>query len=407
MLTAALVAGVISALSLPAGAAPGDRDPISAGFGANGAVYPAGFVNVLDIAVQPDGKVVSVGYTRTADELAVARYLPDGQPDNTFDRDGTATFRNMFSAVSVALQKNGRIVVGGSQDDEYHLARLTPDGALDTSFGADGWLQDTDINLYHLAAVLLQADGQIVACGRAYVGTQTGFGVTRYNADGSRDSSFGGDGSVTIPFGASSQCHDIAQQRDGALVAAGVRISGRAEFAVARLNPNGTLDTGFGSDGKLTTGFDDNEYGQAVALQPDGKIVVLGIGFKPYSSYAARYLPDGALDTTFGTGGKLTISADSLAELAVQPDGKLVALGYHISPEDDARFAVRRLLPDGAPDTSFAGDGVAWLDFGGDDRGRALALLPDGRILAGGIAHSASGVLAGLRPDGSFDIRGR
>src|SRR5262249_2211721 len=142
------------------------------------------------------------------------------------------------------------------------------------------------------------------------------------------------------------------------------------------------------------------EDGEAVVIQPDGKIVVLATDFIKHTSYIVRYLSSGALDGSFGSGGKRTIPLDRLSKLALQPDGKLLALGYHQSPDGDRKFAVHRMQPNGDPDPSFNGGGIAWLDFGGSkDEGEALALLPDGRILAAGGTGNA-GVLARLWPDG-------
>lgn len=393
-------------------AAPGDGDVTFAGFGSNGLVTPPGLKNIYDIAVQPDGKVVMVGYTGTAKQFAVYRYLPDGRLDTTFGTGGKAIFSEMFEAANVVLQSDGRIVVGGG-GRTFQLARLTPGGALDPSFDGDGWVQDLDSELEYFRALLVQPDGKIVACGYAKVGGDYDFGVVRYTAGGARDTTFGGgDGKVTIPFGGYEYCNDVALQSDGKLVAVGGKSGSSADFAIARLESDGTLDDtsngdgGFDGDGKLTTGFGGNEDAHAVAIQPDGKIVVLGTYPDPHTSYIARYLPSGALDGTFGVGGKLTILYDRLYDLALQPDGKLLALGSHILPDGNVTFALHRLLPNGSPDNTFDGDGIARPDFGGADAGRALALLPDGRILAAG-GKATAGLLIRLWPDGPFDTGGQ
>ncbi|MCK6629221.1 MAG: hypothetical protein L6R45_29100 [Anaerolineae bacterium] len=135
---------------------------------------------------------------------------------------------------------------------------------------------------------------------------------------------------------------------------------------------------------------------------------MLGYDDDPDTSYIARYLPTGKLDGTFGSGGKRTIPVDSLFDLVLQPDGKLLALGYHEAPDGDRKFALYRLLSNGAPDTTFNNGGVAWLDFGGYDVGADLALLPDGRILAFGWSGYSRLILARLWPDGTtFDTGGQ
>jgi uncharacterized delta-60 repeat protein len=409
------------ASALPATqAAPGELDTTFAGFGDNGVVIPPELTSINDMAAQPDDKLVVAGSTATNFQLAVYRYLPNGQLDATFDGDGKALVPDMFDAQAVALHSDGRIVVGGTRwrgsanGYDFQLARLTPNGALDPSFDGDGWAEDFDPQLTWLDAILVQPDAKILACGYAKVGGDEDFGVTRYNENGSRDNSFGGDGKVTIPFGGNDRCHDLALQNDGKLVALGTRWGSDDDFAVARLETDGTLDNnsngdgGFDGDGKLTTGFGGDEDAQAVAIQPDGKIVVLGHNPTPgyYFSYIVRYLPSGALDGSFGSSGKRTIPTDQLFDLVLQNDGKLLALGNHRS-DGDFKFALHRMLPSGAPDTTLDGDGIAWLDFGGQDEGRVLALQADGRILAAGSKDYAGGLLVRLWPDGTFDTGGQ
>jgi uncharacterized delta-60 repeat protein len=414
--SALIVALLISIFtSVPAAqAAPGDLDPTFAGFGASGVVNETALERVTGMAVQPDGKIVVVGYAATSVQLEVFRYLPTGRRDATFGNNGRATFVNMFSAVDVAIQRDGRIVVAGRRisnnsnkpGGRVHLARLTPEGALDKSFDGDGWVE-SPYEFLGLSAILVQADGMIVTCGAAFEDGRYGdFGVQRYTAGGALDTSFGGgDGVVTIQFGEDDHCQDIVQQPDGKLVVVGTRrpkgnTSADSDFAVARLYPDGAPDNGFDGDGKLTTGFGGTDNAAAVALQPDGKIVVLGPSGSSFSSLAARYLPNGVLDGTFDGDGKGTIPTDRLSELALQPDGKLVALGYHKSPNGDTTFVLYRLHPNGTLDTSFDYDGNAAYDFGGLDNGKALALLPDGRILAAG-TNGTMAVLARLWPNGT------
>jgi uncharacterized delta-60 repeat protein len=356
--SALIVALLISIFtSVPAAqAAPGDLETTFAGFGTGGVVSASGLRDINGMAVQPGGKIVVVGSAGSL-QLAVYRYLPNGALDGTFGNSGKAIFPNMFTAEDVAVQSDGRIVVGGTRSSDYQLARLTASGALDTSFAQDGWTEDFDSELNNLRALLVRADGTIVACGDAYVGGDYDFGVVRYTAEGKRDLAFGGgDGKVTIGFGGEDYCEDVAQQNDGKLVLVGLRndvgtFGDGGDFAVARLEINGSLDNdngdgGFDGDGKLTTGFGDDEFGKAVVLQPNGKIVVLGnkvvLDSDTHPSYMSRYLPNGKLDTSFDTDGKLTIPTDLLSELVLQPDGKLLALGSHQSPDGDKKPASQR-----------------------------------------------------------------
>jgi uncharacterized delta-60 repeat protein len=220
------------------------------------------------------------------------------------------------------------------------------------------------------------------------------FAVYRYNATGSLDSTFSGDGMVRFGFGAGrhDSATDLAIQNDGKIVVVGYTSdlnNDNGNFAVARLNSNGKLDTTFSRDGRQSTNFGADDMAFAMALQSDGKIVVLGRKYSattPTSVALARYNTDGGLDTTFNGTGKKAFSFmpgtfSYASDLIIQPDGKIVVAGA-INTYD---FAIARLKSGGSLDTTFSGDGKATVDFGGDDFGYAIALQPsDGQYVIGG-----------------------
>jgi uncharacterized delta-60 repeat protein len=252
------------------------------------------------VALQGDGKIVVVGGAGGSD-FALARYNPNGSLDTSFSGDGkqTTDFGGGDFADGVALQGDGRIIaVGSSAPDgggrDFALARYNPNGSLDTSFSGDG-KQTTDFGSFSGAAgVAIQGDGKIVAVGDAGGGTVGfDFGLARYNANGTLDTSFSGDGKQTTDFGRSSGAAGVAIQGDGKIVAVGATSSSPYDFALARYNLNGSLDTSFSGDGKQTTGFGSSSAATAVALQADGKIVAVGSGqgFTQSLDFAiARYL---------------------------------------------------------------------------------------------------------------------
>jgi uncharacterized delta-60 repeat protein len=417
-LLAIVMAAVLAAqatMALAALPAPGQIDPTFAGFGGGitGFLIENRTANTSSMLIQPDGKIVTTGFSGTSNELRVFRYVPNGLRDLTFGVAGRVSFPGLFTASKVALQSDGKIVVGGTRNNDFHVARLTATGALDSSFDGDGWFADIDNQLSILSDIIVQADGKIVACGDAKVGGDADFGIARYLTDGRRDTGFSGDGKLTVPFGDEDVCESVVQQPDGKLVVAGSRdstsILGDNDFAVARILSSGTLDSTFDGDGKLTTGFGGDEDATDAILQPDGKIVVLGTpppagGNK---SFMARYLPSGKLDSTFDGDGKRSIPVDRLTALALQPDGKFLAMGAHTSPDGDRKFALYRLLSNSALDSSFDFDGVAWYDFGGRDIGADVAVQPDGRILFAG-AKDNTAVLARVWQDGTnFDTGGQ
>lgn len=442
LLAALYAAGLLGALppvsparAHPAApATPGALDPAFGGFGEAGVVTLQS-LTLRGIVLQPDGKVVVVGpdYGGAAD---VRRFLANGQPDESFSGDGQVTVAppdwiESLIVDDVAVQADGKIVLAGRNvfdrfgaATDFLLLRLTAAGELDTSFGLGGFVvTDVGAGPDYANKVLVQRDGKIVAVGQVRTGGHYEFAAARFNPNGSLDNDadgdggFSGDGRLSIPFEGAAEAYDAAQQLDGKLIVAGwALIGGDTDFALVRLETDGTLDDtsdgdeGFSGDGKLTTGFGGEERAYAVAVQPDGRIVAAGSrpGSGPDVSFVARYLANGGLDGTFGSGGKLTVPVDILVDVALQLDGKIVLLGHHVSPDGDSKFALHRLIAGGAHDPNFDdGDGIAWLDFGGLDGGSHVALLPDGRILAAG-GNSAATLLVRLWPDGlSFDTGGQ
>jgi uncharacterized delta-60 repeat protein len=192
-------------------------------------------------------------------------------------------------------------------------------------------------------------------------------------------------------------------------------ISGDFDFAIARLNSDGTLDSSFDGDGKVTSDLGEEDLGSTVFIQPDGKIVVVGDRNSSLSdgladeAIVARYHPDGSLDDSFAGDGVSSIGSLSgqIDDGALQPDGKILLLGYHTSPDDDTKMALYRLNADGSMDSTFNGDGDVLIDFGDRDRGTALALQPDGRIIAYGSRGVFYAALVRLWPDGTFDAGGQ
>jgi uncharacterized delta-60 repeat protein len=321
----------------------GSLDP---GFGNGGVVLTSfGSVNALAqaVAVQPDGAIITSGYTITDNgdsNSALARYLPDGTLDTTFSGDGKLTLNVGLGAVGdIVLQPDGKIVAVGG----VALARLNTDGTLDTTFGAGGLVQ---VDFDQLAGVL-QSDGKIVTAGSLTVVDpfQRLFALARFLPDGSLDTTFGTAGRVNTDVGEQGGITAVTLQPDGRIVAAGTNLSPGANFALARYLPDGTLDATFGGDGLVTTDFGIGIVSQAfgVAVQADGKIVAAGVGG------LARYLPDGTLDTTFGGDGIVIDFGGS--GLVIQPDGRLVVAGAFSTTGNEGGYdiALARYLSEAVP----------------------------------------------------------
>jgi uncharacterized delta-60 repeat protein len=288
-------------------------------------------------------------------------------------------------ANGTAIQPDGKIVVVGvsysysSGQDRFAVVRYQPNGSLDTSFNGTG-IVITPVNTQSGAtSVALQADGKIVVAGFS----NTSFAVVRYQPNGSLDTSFNGTGIVIPPVNYGSDARSVALQEDGKIVV--VAGSGSNDSIIVRYNANGSLDTSFNGTGRIFAPFSTVT---SAAIQTDGKIVVAGSSLNSASLNKftiSRYTGDGSPDTSFGGTGKVVIPGESPStgraySVAIQPDGKIVAagstsLGLGVSN-------IVRCNPDGSLDTTFGGTGI--VNLSGGVGGRSLALQPDGKIVAAG-----------------------
>ena len=384
------VACLLVALVGPAMAGPGSPDP---SFGGTG--YATGpQLEVTDVVVQGDGAVLTTGTGALSGGGAgfvTTRHLADGTLDPSFDGDGvveTPIGSGIPVAQAIALLPDGRIVVGGFTEVsffgsyDYAVVRYLSDGSLDPSFGGDGKVT-TDLGHYDVAYdVAVQPDGKIVLVG-SYGGVPGGaFGVVRYLEDGSLDPSFDGDGIAITDLGG-IWALGVAIQSDGKLVVVGLGPSGTG--VAVRYLPDGALDPAFGSGGVVLTDVtSDGESAQAVAIQSDGRIVVAGgIGGE---IGVLRYLDAGTLDPSFGTGGIVRTpvgSAASAESVAIQTDGRIVVSGSATIP--DALYtalAAVRYEPDGTIESGFGV--VSTRILAQPTEGHSVALAPGGKIVAVG-----------------------
>ena len=407
---AAALLGSLLLVALPS-AAYAQGGSLDATFGGDGKVttnFTSRFDTAYGVVVQPgDGKIVAAGgVAGSGGRFGLARYNPDGSLDATFGGDGKVTTN--FTAVEdaafdVVLQADGKIVAAGLARDDFALARYNADGSLDTSFGGDGRVTTNFAGFLDAAfGVAIQpADGKIVAAGMALsVGR---LALARYNTDGTLDTSFGGDGRVMTNFTRGDDRADhLAIQADGKIVAAGTAafFSGNARFALARYNGDGTLDTTFSENGKVTTQFTLHFDGAfAVAIQPgDQKIVAVGQAGSRLG--VARYATDGTLDSTFSGNGRVatnfTAGIDYADDVVIQSDGKIVAAGSANFSGSNSKFALARYNGDGTLDATFGGDGLVKTNFTpGGDNAFGVAIQPlDGKIVAAGRAAGGGGRFA-------------
>ena len=307
-------------------------------------------------------------------------------------------------ANALALQADGKVVVAGScyngADYDFCALRYNANGTLDANFNGGGTVMTgVGMNNDYANAVAVQADGKIVLAGGCINGTKDGFCALRFNSNGTLDTSFNGTGKIITNIGLGNDAATaVAVQPDGKLVLAGYCLNGTTnDFCALRYNADGTLDTSLNGTGKIITSVgqgDDIPY--AIALQADGKLVLAGVCVGDNRFCAVRYNGNGSLDTGFNGTGKV-ISAGTpgdfvrggSAALVLQPDGKLVIAGTCAGSRLGDFCAVRHNA-DGTLDTGFGNSGSISAGLAAKSVARGLALQVDGALVLAGFCDAVT-----------------
>ena len=398
----------------------GDLD---ATFGSNGKVSTSisnDDDGATSMVIQPDGKIIVAGFTGTGNSIdfALVRYNPDGSLDASFGIGGktTASFDNPSPdkdiVYALGLQADGKIVAVGATEGllKGGIARFNSDGSLDNMFGIGGYTS-VGYSTYHFSAkgVKILGNGKILITGtyEADSGWEGYLFVLKLNADGSPDVSFNATTGVKLCFigntGNGNSFYPIAEamevQPDGKMVIVGSAMYiGNSRFLlIARIGTDGVLDPNFASGGfvgyDLTSSGDD--IGYSVAIQPDGKIVVAGTLDKgnPSSDFIVlRSNGDGTIDNTFSGDGMVTTdfggSIDAAKGVVIQPDGKIVVVGY-ATINGNYKFGLVRYNVNGTLDNSFGVDGKVTTDISaGEDVANCVALQTDGKLFVAGESYT-------------------
>jgi uncharacterized delta-60 repeat protein len=404
LLTTACALSSLSAS--PATAAPGALDRT---FGDGGTVttnFSRGSDGASDVAIQANGKILAVGRASTRNyygKFAVARYRTNGHLDPAFGGDGLVTTnfaKRQDAASAVAIQDDGGIVVAGSgslttRDGYVALARYHPDGTLDGSFGDAGLVRANPTTGDDYAGdVAIQADGRIVVGGTVGAGK---FAVLRFNADGTPDDTFSGDGVVKTDVATGyDSASSVAVDAGGNIVVAGT--SGEGSFAAVRFTSAGTPDATFDGDGIVTTDLTEGyDAANSVAIDAAGNVLLAGeAGFccEYTGSFGlVRYDAGGTLDLSFGGGDGIAITNftrtdDAARDVAIQANGKIVAVGTEGFNGAHSRFALARYTSDGILDPTFGDGGRVVTAFSkGFDSASSVAIQTDGKIVAAGVTY--------------------
>ena len=338
------------------------------------------------VAIQSDNKIVYGGLTRssfTFSDFALVRCNFNGTLDTTFGEGGKVitSIENRSKGNSIAIQSNGKILMGGSSDWYINLVRYNSDGTLDTAFGTDGKVI-TDISGYYsekCKSVAIQSDGKILIGGYAQQNSNdlSHFILLRYNNDGTLDSTFGTGG---IVIGSAGKGNSMAIQSDGKILLGG---SSDFSFALLRYNADGTLDGTFGLGGEVITAVGSSGEAYSLSIQNDTKIV-LG-GYADASFALVRYNNDGTLDNSFGIGGKVIGNTGKGNSMHIQGDGKIV-----IGGSSSSSFVIMRFNIDGTIDNTFGIGGEVHTAAGIPCEGKSLCIQSDGKIILGGYDYNGS-----------------
>ena len=343
----------------------GTLDTSFSGDGKLATDFGVNLVCAVSVVEQSDHKILAAGQITTGDTytLALARFNADGSFDTTFGGgDGQVT--GPVCTAQVTLQSDGKILVAGTTDN-IALARYNADGSVDTTFGGGDGLVTVNPGQWGTGdSVVVQSDGKILVAGygqKSGFGFNTDFVLSRFTAEGNFDTSFGSNGIIATDFGnGEDRGHSMVQSNGKILVAGSSTNGANNNFALARYNLNGTLDTSFSGDGKLTTELGGNDEGYCMAVQSDGKILVAG--HSNTSIAVVRYNTDGSLDSTFSSDGIVTTDIGAVTVfsdsgqiftgmgMTLQSDGKILVTG-----QSNGDLAVVRYNTDGSLDTTFSG----------------------------------------------------
>lgn len=368
------------------------------------------------VAVQEDGKIIVAGQRQTASgeqDWLIVRYHSNGIIDTSFGQQGmviTDFGSNQETAMVVKILADGKILVSGSSIldastgayGRYVVARYNSDGSLDSGFGQAGKVsipfRDTDYA--NASGLLALPNGQYLLTGmihynqpaNATADPDADLMLVKLNQDGSIDLSFGQDGMAFALFGLALEiATDAVLQPDGKILVSGYQDQGnKIDGFVARFNSNGSADASFGQAGITTTDFDDSTvYAQALALQADNKILVVGTVGDTQSSrcFAGRLNGDGSMDSSFGSNGYVLL-ADGRRETCrdvIAENGNILLTGK--SETDRKSMTIMRLNANGGMDREFSDNGRQMVDFGQNtvSSGAAMALVDNASVVIAGI----------------------
>lgn len=416
-------------------------------FGTGGKVINTSITSGQAIQLQNDGKIVSCYLSNfsISGNVNLARFNTDGSIDTSFGTNGfvnTIVVNETGSVNMMKIQSDGKILITGTFSSngtanssylDFCTARFNTDGSIDTTFGTNGYAITGFQNLSYdeSEAIEIQNDGKILVGGHtnnSYLSSTNyspDFALVRYLSNGLIDTSFGINGKFTYNFGtsiipstsgySSDYISSIKINSVGKIIIGGdtnvnETLVNYGNFGIICLNSNGTLDTGFGSNGQQVVDFGDKDYFGNLKVTTDDKIIATGrhqysVGASNYTKIAlVKLLSNGNYDTSFGNNGIVLTNRDSINlidlsnDLNIQPDGKIICFG--VTPNQTgtiANFLLIRFNANGTIDSTFNSVGYKALDFNNTDAyGSSFLIQNDNKILCAGAINYSVGCLARL-----------
>jgi uncharacterized delta-60 repeat protein len=364
--------------------------------------------------LQANGKITAAGMHNLDNgvnrEFAIVRFIVTGNLDTTFNTIGKALHSFGGSATddwghAVAIQTDGGLVMVGRSDaagdPDFAILRLTTSGALDTTFNTTGKVtyQFTASQMEIARTVTVDLQGRVIVGGYGNSGTRFQAAILRLNTNATLDTTFKTIGKGLVALGSSDDSFlALTLQTNGHLLAGGVTYNGSDfEMAVARFLTDGALDTTFSTVGSSIQSFGSgrNDWLFGVALQSNGRIIAAGSSLSGTDAdfTILRMSTDGTLDTTFNTVGKHRASvltgSEAFHATQIQTNGNIIGAGYAWDGSKDS-FGVCRFNTDGSLDTSFFTNGKSTLAVGAaQDKAQAIAFHNDGNIMLVGRSINA------------------
>jgi uncharacterized delta-60 repeat protein len=355
-------------------------------------------INAFTVVAKDNTGLESLNPIQAA--ITIADFTPNTAPSFAVGGKTITDLGGIDIGRSVAVQDDGKILVGGTTGSDFALVRYNPDGTLDTSFNSTGSVITdlANLSLDTGYSITIQDDGKILLGGTS----GSNFALVRYNNDGTLDTTFNSTGIVSINpsptmvgfYGSGSGvAQSVVVQADGKILLGGTSRDnyGNSHFSLVRLNVNGTLDTSFDSDGIVNAG--NASKGYSISIQADGKILLGGtsiVGFESNTLGLVRFNIDGSLDTSFDVDGMVVSNInywgfESGNSVALQTDHKILLAGSYYDYESGANgFIISRFNDNGSLDTSFNGTGKVYSQLSFSGTCYSVIVQADGKILLGG-----------------------